>query len=162
MSLSVASSAGSIFSAGNCGSHSGARNVRITSQRLASSRPDPDAVAEELVGRLLEDLLRRVEERAALVGELVEPEAEAAVELGVVRRLEPLDAVADDLDALGVERVQVLLGQLDADPVEPLALVAVRLVRHRRPEHPERDRLAVDRRLERRLELRDLLGVARA
>ena len=38
--------------------------------------PDPDSVAEELVRRLLEELLRRVEERAALVGEIVEPEPE--------------------------------------------------------------------------------------
>jgi len=52
----------------------------------------------------------------------------------------------------------MLLGQLDADAVKPLALVAVRLVRHRGPKHPEGDRLAVDRRLESRLLLRDLLG----
>ena len=52
----------------------------------------------------------------------------------------------------------MLLGQLDANPVEPLALVPVRLVRHRGPEHPERDRLAVDRRFESGLLLRDLLG----
>ena len=159
MSASVASSAGSIFSAGNCGSHSGARNVRITSQRLRLVEADPDAGAEEPVGRLLEDLLGRVEEVAALIGEVVEAEAEAAVELGVVRRLEALDAVADDADAFGVERVQVLLGELDPHLVDPLPLVAVGLVRHRRPKHPERDRLAVDRRLEARLELGDLLGL---
>ena len=41
MSLSVASSAGSILSFGNWGSHSGARKVRMTSQRLASSRLTP-------------------------------------------------------------------------------------------------------------------------
>ena len=94
MSVSVASSAGSIFSAGNCGSHSGARKVRITSQRSRLVEADPDARPEEPVGGLLEDLLRRVEQRAALVGELVEAEAEAPVEVGVVRSAELLDAVA--------------------------------------------------------------------
>ena len=53
----------------------------------------------------------------------------------------------------------MLLGQLDADAVDLLALVAVGLVRHRRPQHPERDRLAVDVGLEGRLELGDLLGL---
>jgi hypothetical protein len=57
-----------------------------------------------------------------------------------------------------MKRVQMLFGQLDANPVEPLALVPVRLVRHRGPEHPERDRLAVDRGFERGLLLRDLLS----
>ena len=158
MSVSVASSAGSIFSAGNCGSHSGARKVRITSQRFASSRPIPTRVAEELVRRLLEDLLGRVEKRATLVCEVVEPEPEPTVELRVVRGFEPLHAVADDLDAFGVQWVQMLFGQLDANPVETLALVAVGLVRHLRPEHPERDRLALDHRFERGLLFGDFLG----
>jgi len=56
-----------------------------------------------------------------------------------------------------MQRVQALLGELDADPVEPLALVAVRLVRHRRAQHSEGDRLAVDLRFERCFELGDLL-----
>ena len=43
--------------------------------------------------------------------------------------------------------------------VDPLSLVAVRLVRHRGPEHPERDRLAVDLGLEARFELGHLLGL---
>ena len=47
----------------------------------------------------------------------------------------------------------MLLGQLDADAVDPLGPVAVGLVRHRRPKHPERDRLAVDIGLEGRLQL---------
>ena len=118
---------------------------------------DAGARPEEPVGGLLEDLLRRVEQRAALVGELVEAEAEAPVEVGVVRRVELLDAFLCKVDALGVERVQMLLGQLDADPVDLLPLVAVGLVRHRRPQHPEGDRLAVDRCLQARLEARDLL-----
>ena len=108
---------------------------------------------------MLVDLLRRVEERSALVGELVEAEAEPAIEVGVVRRIELLDGLFDDVHALGVERVEVLLGQLRADPVDPLALVAVRLVGHRRPEHPERDRLSVDLGLQGRLELGCLLGL---
>ena len=37
----MASSAGSIRSFGNCGSHCGARKTRSTSQRSASSRPTP-------------------------------------------------------------------------------------------------------------------------
>ena len=63
------------------------------------------------------------------------------------------------MDALGVERVEVLLGQLDADAVDPLAPFAVRLVRHRRPQHPEGDRLSVDVGLEGRLQLGCLLGL---
>ena len=58
-----------------------------------------------------------------------------------------------------MEGIDVLLGQLDADPVDLLALVAVRLVGHRRPQHPERDRLAVDFGLQGRLELGRLLGL---
>jgi hypothetical protein len=53
----------------------------------------------------------------------------------------------------------VLLGELRADPVDALASVALRLVGHRRPQHPERDRLAVDLGLEGRLELGGLLGL---
>ena len=121
--------------------------------------PDPDAGAEEPVRRLLEHLLGRVEEVAALSRQVVEAEAEAAIELRVVRRLEALDAVPDDADALGVERVQMLLGELDPRLVDPFPLVAVRLVRHRGPEHPERDRLAVDLGLEGRFELGHLLGL---
>jgi hypothetical protein len=63
------------------------------------------------------------------------------------------------VDALGVERVEMLLRQLRADAVDALPLVAVRLVGHRRPEHPERDRLAVDLGLQCRLELGGLLGL---
>ena len=51
------------------------------------------------------------------------------------------------------DRVEVLLGQLVADALDPLAAVAVGAVGDRRPEHPERDLLAVHRGLQRRLEL---------
>ena len=131
------------------------RADHVPALRLVQADAGPRA--EEPVGRLLEDLLRRVEERAALVGEVVEPEPEAAVEVGVVRRLELLHALADEVDALDVERVEVLLGQLDSDAVDLLPLVAVRLVRHRRPQHAERNRLAVHVGLEARLELGGLL-----
>jgi hypothetical protein len=61
-----------------------------------------------------------------------------------------------------VKRVQLLFGERDAHTVEAFALVPVRLVRHRRAEHPEGDRLAVDLGFQGRLELRDLLrGLAR-
>jgi hypothetical protein len=53
----------------------------------------------------------------------------------------------------------MLLRELDPRLVDPLALVAVRLVRHRGPEHPERDLLAVDLGLEGRFELGRLLGL---
>ena len=39
---------------------------------LRLREPDADAAAEELVGRVLVEALRRVEERAALLGEIVE------------------------------------------------------------------------------------------
>src|SRR6266545_4126963 len=126
---------------------------------LGLAEADADTRAEEPVHRLLEQLLRRVENSAALVGELFEAKAEAAIELGVVRRLELLDALGDDSHAVRVERVQVLLGQLDPDLVEELAPVAVGLVRDRGPQHAERNGVAVDRRLEARLEGRDPLGV---
>jgi len=53
----------------------------------------------------------------------------------------------------------MLLGELDAGSVEALALVPVRLVRHRRAEHPEGDLLPVDLGLEAGLELGGLLGL---
>ena len=124
MSVSVASSAGSIFSFGNCGSHSGARKVRMTSQRFASSRltPTRDRKACPPPARRPSPSSREAlgtGRRARRAG------SRSGGEVGVVRRLELLDALADDVDALGVERVEVLLGQLDADAVDLLALVAV-------------------------------------
>ena len=53
----------------------------------------------------------------------------------------------------------MLLGQLVSPILERTTLVAVGLVRHRRPQHAEPDGLAVHGRLELRLERRDLLGV---
>ncbi len=49
--------------------------------------------------------------------------------------------------------------QLDARAIEPLALVAVGLVRDRRAQHPERDLRPVDVGFEARLELCDLLAL---
>ena len=86
--------------------------MRGTSHRFASSRPIPSALAERAVDGLLVELLGRVEERAALRGELVELEAEA---LGRARgrsaRRARGSAARVVLDGLEVERVQVLLGQ---------------------------------------------------
>jgi hypothetical protein len=122
--------------------------------------PDPDALAEELVRLLLPELLGRVEEAAALGAELFQPPAEALhVEVPVRAAADCARCVVGDLHALEVDRVQVLVGQLRERRVEPAAPVPVVLVRHRRAQHPVVDLLAVDRRLQGRLELRDPLGV---
>ncbi len=62
--------------------------------------------------------------------------------------------LAVDLDRLEVDRVQVLVEQPQPGLLEPLALVAVGLVRHHDAQHPVGVRLAVDRRLEVGLDLR--------
>jgi hypothetical protein len=89
-----------------------------------------------------------VQEGAAPLAHLVEPESESAVELDVVGRSEGMHGVGDDLNRLELEREQVLLGERVAGVLEPFALVPVGLVRDRRPQHPVRDLLAVDRRRE--------------
>ncbi len=120
---------------------------------------DAEPLAKEGLDRLDEQALRVGEDGAALRGEIVELEAEAAVELDRVWRAE----VAHGLERLrcgfAVHRVQVLLGQLVARVLECAPLVPVGLVRHRRPEHAEAHGLAAHARLERRLERRDLLCV---
>ena len=63
----------------------------------------------------------------------------------------------DDLRSLELERDQVLLGELGPRRVDPLPDGAALLVHQPRPEHPERDLLAVDRRGQSRLELGDAL-----
>jgi hypothetical protein len=65
----------------------------------------------------------------------------------------------DRRDGVGVERVQVLVGELVARLLEPPARVAVGRVRDRRRQHPVADGAAVVGRLERRLEVGDPLGV---
>ncbi len=60
------------------------------SQRSASSSEMPEALAQQGLDRLLEQALRVGEDRAALVGELVELEAEATVQLDGIRRTEIL------------------------------------------------------------------------
>src|SRR5207244_433651 len=64
-----------------------------------------------------------------------------------------------DLDGVEVDGVEVLLGQLRAGLVEPLALAAILRVGDRRAEHPEADLLAVDLGLELGLEGGGLLAV---
>ena len=65
-----------------------------------------------------------------------------------------------DPGGLEVDRVQMLVEQPQALALDPLAAVAVGLVRELDAQHPKRQRLAVDRRLERRLDRRDLLLMA--
>ena len=161
-SESVASSAGSILSPGNAESQLVPRKTRATSQRCGLGEADADVCAQHAVGRVLVQRLGRVEERAALRGEVVEPVVELVVQLAVARRAERARRLVRLLVRGEQDRVQVLLGQLVAHALDPLAPVAVGAVRDRRPEHPERDLLAVDRRLQRRLELgRALLVPAR-
>jgi hypothetical protein len=62
-------------------------------------------------------------------------------------------------DVFGVDRVQVLLDELVPSPLQPLAPRAVGLVRHLRADHPERDLLAVELRLQLGFQSRDLLFV---
>ena len=154
-SVSVASRAGSIRSDGNALSHSGARKSRPTSAGRASARPMPRRVAERSVAGLLPHALGLVEQVAAFARELVETEAELLVELVVVRCAERADSLAVDLRRFEVDRVQVLVGELQPDLLEPFPPVAVGLVRNHDPQHPERDRLAVDRCLELGLDRRD-------
>ena len=92
-------------------------------------------------------------------GELVQPKAEALVELVVVRRAELDDRFAVDLRGVQVDRVQLLVEQPEPGALEPFAPVAIRLVRHHHAQHPVRDLLAVDGRLELGLDLRELLLV---
>ena len=80
------SSAGTIRSDGNAWSHSTARMSRGVSQRSRLVERDADALPEQPVDAVLEHPLGVVEELPALVGELVEAEAEAAVEVDVVGR----------------------------------------------------------------------------
>ena len=120
---------------------------------------EPDARAEEAVGGVLEYALGRVEELSALVRETVEVELEALVQIEVRLGAELAHAALRALDRVQRDRVQVLLRQAVAHLLDPAALVAVLLVGDRRPQHPERDLLAVDLRLQLRLEAGGALGV---
>jgi hypothetical protein len=131
---------------------------RVPPLRLVES--DTDAVAEELVGGVLVQPLGRLEQIAALVGEIVEAEGELPVQLDVVRRPELVDGPLADLDRVEVDRVQVLVRELRAGIVESAPHVAVVGVRDRGPEHAVPDAVAVYLGLELRLETRDPLGVA--
>ncbi len=120
---------------------------------------DAEALSEQRLDRLLEQALRVGEDGAALVRQLVELEAEAAVQLDGVGRAEILHRLQRDCRRLAVDRVHVLLGQLVPRLLERSPLVAVGLVRRRRTQHAEADLLAVHVRLDRRLERGDLLRV---
>ncbi len=157
---SVPSSAGSIRSAGKTGSHFVARKTRADVPAAGLFEPDADALAEHPVGRVLVERLGRVEEGAALTRQVVEPVAELVVELAVARDAEvaPRRRVRL-LVRREQDRVQVLLGELVPHPLDALAPVAVVAVRDRRPQHPERDVLAVDRRRQLGLDVRRILLV---
>ena len=135
------------------GAAPGASHVRA----LDLVQPQPDARPEEAFARLRPEALRVREQAAALLREVVQREAEAAVQVGVIRRAQPPCLALDDLRRLQLERVQVLLGELVPRLFDPRPDVAVLLVHQSRPEHPVRDLLAVDRRRQRRLELGDPL-----
>ena len=85
---------------------------RPTSQRFTSPRPIPTRERKKRSPALLPELLRLGEQTAALRGEVVEREAETAVEGGVVLSAEPSGLPLDDLRRLQLERIQVLLGEL--------------------------------------------------
>src|ERR671924_513966 len=126
---------------------------------LCVAESDPRPRAEELVGLALVELLRRVEDLAALVGERVELEAEVAIEVGVGVGAEPRNRLVQLRYSVDMDRVDVLLREAVAGLLEALPPRPVLLVRDRRAGHPVRGRLAVDARLELRFEGRALLGV---
>ena len=116
---------------------------------------------KSLSAQRLVELLRRVEERAALLGEVVERRGRQgfAVELEVVVEPEVACPALHRLSGVQVKRVHVLVEESVAARVELAALVAVRLVGEGRADHSIRDLLAVDRDRELRFELGELLGV---
>ena len=120
---------------------------------------DADARAQQLVRRVFVQRLRRVEERAALLGEIVELVVELVVERAVALDTEPACRFVRLAVGSEQQRVQVLVRELVANALDPLAPVAVCAVRDRRAQHAEGNLLAVDRRRQRRLELRRLLFV---
>src|SRR5262249_53391029 len=121
------------------------------------AEPESEPCAEEPVARLFPEGLRVGEQPAALFGEVVEQEAEAAVEVGVVLGAEPPRLALADLRSLKLEDVQMILGELVPRRLDSGADVAVLLVHKSRLEHPIRDLLAVDCCGQRCLELGDPL-----
>src|SRR5205823_3015865 len=81
------------------------------------------------------------------------------VELVVIRDVEGANGLTVDSRRLEVDGVEVFVREPQALVFEPFTPVAVRLVRERDAQHPKRDRLAVDGRLELGLDGRDLLLV---
>ena len=151
------------------GQHSVRGELRIPGDRPEDARdvparglvePDPGALAEEAVRRLLPEPLGRLEHGPALVRERLERHAEAiAVELEVRACAELDRSGVRGEPALVQDRVQVLVAELGPRRLEPAPPLAVRLVRHGWAEHAERDRLAVHGRLELGLQRCLLLGV---
>ena len=107
---------------------------------------DAHARAEELVGRLLVQTLRRVEEVSALLGQLVERRGRQglAVQLEVVGEAEVARTLLHDARRVEMQGVHVLVEQVVRARVQLAAFVAVRLVRKRGADHAVRDLLALD------------------
>ena len=124
-------------------------------------KPEPEPRTEEAVAGLLPQALRVAEERPALRGEVVERAVELAVEIGVARRAESCRLVVDDIGFMEVKAVEVLFGEVRAELRQLLALAAVLLVHQARPQHSERDLVAVERCAQRRLEFCDSLLLGR-
>ena len=79
------------------------RATHVPARDLAE--PHPDARAKEPFARLLPEIIGLGEEAAALVREVIEREAEAPVQVGVVRGAEPPRLALHDLRGLELERV---------------------------------------------------------
>ena len=118
-----------------------------------------DAPAEKPVERADVQLLGVREEALALSSELLEREAEARVEVAIGRRAQLSGGRAARIGNACVALVEMLFGQRDAGAVEPLAPLAVGLIRDRGAQEPVADLLAVDCRAEGCLEAGDLLRV---
>ena len=141
---SVPRRAGSIRSAGNAWSQLEPRNKRRGRVARASASPMPTRSRKTPVHRVLVQALGRVEEGAALGGQPFEVVLEAvAVEVEVGGRAELGDRALGRVDGVEVERVQVLLGQLVPDLLEPRARLAVGGVGDRRRQHPVANGLAL-------------------
>ena len=128
---------------------------------LCLGERDADAGAEKLVGPVLVELFRRVEERAALHREVVQCRGRQRlpVQLEVVVELEVARSALHRLGSVQMERVHVLVEKIVRALVEHATLVSVRFVRKGRADHPVRNLLAVHRHSELRFQLGELFGV---
>ncbi len=128
---------------------------------LGLSEGDAYARAKELVRVRLVQPLGRVEECATLLGEVVERRRgkRLSVELEIRRKAEVASTLLHDLGRFEMQRIHPLVEDLVGAGVELTALVAVGLVRNRRPHHPEGNPLSVQLDLQLGLELGEALCV---